>query len=271
MGMRQADGRTIARSDEHYTPIAASYTTSPLHAQGADLARMVEEAGLPPGARVLDIGTGTGHTGLAFATAGARVVGLDLTPAMLAQALALAAERGAQFEGVLGYAEQLPFADASFDAVACRYCAHHFLDIPAAIHEIRRVLRSGGVVVFVDHVAPEDDAADAFVNRLDWLRDPSHRRQPRLSEYHAWFAAAGLTIDLIERWPLRIDLDDWFARARTAPEREAEARALLTGAPTELRKTFLVDDGGFSLHSVLLRGNPHPPAPSPGARARGCR
>lgn len=248
-----SDERTVIRSETHYTPIAASYTTSPLHAQGADLARMVAVAGVPPGSRVLDIGTGTGHTGLAFAEAGASVVGLDLTPAMLAQALALAAQRGAHFEGVIGYAERLPFEDASFDAIACRYCAHHFLDIPAAIQEMRRVLRPGGVVIFVDHVAPEDDAADAFVNRLDWLRDPSHRREPRLSEYHAWFAAAGIPIDLVERWPLRIDLDDWFARARTTPEREAEARALLANATPDLREAFLADDDGFSLHAVLLR------------------
>lgn len=245
--------RQIIRSDEQYTPIAASYATSPLHAQGADLARMVAVAALPPGALVLDVGAGTGHTGLAYAAAGARVVGLDLTPAMLHQALALAAERGADFAGVLGYAERLPFAAASFDAVSCRYCAHHFLDIPAAIGEMRRVVRPGGVVVFVDHVAPEDAAADAFVNRLDWLRDPSHRREPRLSEYHAWFAAAGLAIDLVEHWPLRIDLDDWFARARTAPQREAEARALLADATPAIRQTFAIDDAGFSLHAVLLR------------------
>jgi ubiquinone/menaquinone biosynthesis C-methylase UbiE len=248
------DNRVIARSDEQYTPIAASYTTSPLHAQGADLTRMVAVAGLPPGARVLDIGSGTGHTGLAFAAEGARVVGLDLTPAMLAQALLLANERGAHFTGIIGYAEHLPIADAAFDAVACRYCAHHFLDIPAAIHEMRRVVRPGGCIVFVDHVAPEDDAADAFVNRLDWLRDPSHRREPRLSEYQRWFADAQVTIDLVEHWPLRIDLDDWFARARTTPEREAEARALLAQATQRLRETFAIDDAGFSLHSVLLRG-----------------
>jgi ubiquinone/menaquinone biosynthesis C-methylase UbiE len=249
------DERKIERSDRHYTPIAASYTTSKVHAEGADLARMVEVAGLAAGARVLDVGTGTGHTGLAFAANGANVIGLDLTPAMLRQAFLLAEQRDLRLGGVIGYAERLPFGDGSFDAVACRYCAHHFIDVPAALHEMRRVLRPGGVIVFVDHVAPEEDTADAFVNRLDWLRDPSHRREPRFSEYEAWFTAARFALDLTERWPLRIDLDDWFARARTAPERAAEVRAMLAAASPALRQEFAITDDppGFNLHSVLLR------------------
>ncbi|HCG30911.1 MAG TPA: hypothetical protein DEU95_14690, partial [Chloroflexi bacterium] len=76
--MSETSPRPVRRSDEHYTPIASAYTTSAIHAQGADLARLVELAALPAGALVLDVGTGTGHTGLAFAAAGAKFVGLDM-------------------------------------------------------------------------------------------------------------------------------------------------------------------------------------------------
>jgi ubiquinone/menaquinone biosynthesis C-methylase UbiE len=249
-----SDERTIRRSDEHYTPIANAYVTSTIHAQGTDLARMVELANLPVEARVLDVGTGTGHTALAFARAGANVVGYDMTRAMLREAVGLAAGRGAAFTAVQGMAESLPFADGSFDAIACRYCAHHFEDTPAAIAEMSRVLRAGGKLVFVDHVAPEDDEADAFVNRLDWLRDPSHRREPRLSEYLAWFAASGLIVTAVEHFRERMVADEWFARARTAPERESEARQLLVAAPRALRDTFAIGDdpAGFDLHMVLM-------------------
>ena len=247
--------RDVRRSDEQYTPIASAYVTSAIHAQGRDLPRMVELAGLPAGARLLDIGTGAGHTALAFAAGGVEVVGLDMTRAMLDQARVLASERGARFDAVQSYAELLPFANGAFDAVACRYCAHHFRDNPRAIREMGRVLRPGGVLVFVDHVAPEDDEADAFVNRLDWLRDPSHNREPRLSEYERWFADANLTIDRIEPFRETIVVDQWFARARTAHDREAEARALLTSAPVNLRDTFAISDDpvSFELHMVLLR------------------
>ncbi len=249
--------RDVRRSDEHYTPIASAYVTSAIHAQGQDLPRMVELAGLKPGALLLDIGTGTGHTALAFAAGGAEVVGLDMTLAMLEQARGLANDRGAIFNAIQSYAERLPFADGSFDAVACRYCAHHFQDNPQAIREMGRVLRPGGVLIFVDHVAPEDDEADAFVNRLDWLRDPSHNREPRLSEYQRWFAEAGLTIDHIEPFRETMVADEWFARARTAPDREAEARAMLASAPQAIRDTFAIADDpvSFELHMVLIRGN----------------
>lgn len=252
--MSERSPQPVRRSDEHYTPIARAYTTSAIHAEGADLARLVELAALPAGASVLDVGTGTGHTGLAFAAAGARVVGLDLTRAMLAEARGLAASRAAAFEPTLGAAEALPFADGAFDAVVCRYCAHHFVDARAAVHEMARVVRPGGIVLLDDHVAPEDDEADAFINRLDWLRDPSHRREPRLSEYQTWFAEAGLTTTAVEHRRERIEADDWFARARTAPEREQEARAMLASAPAELRGLFAITDEptGFDLHAVIV-------------------
>jgi ubiquinone/menaquinone biosynthesis C-methylase UbiE len=246
--------RDVRRSDEQYTPIASAYVTSAIHAQGQDLPRMVELAGLPAGARLLDIGTGTGHTALAFAAGGVEVVGLDMTRAMLDQARGLAEQRGLTFEAVQSYAERLPFADGAFDGIACRYCAHHFDDNPQAIREMGRVLRPGGVLVFVDHVAPEDDEADTFVNRLDWLRDPSHNREPRLSEYERWLAGAGLTIERIEPFRETMIADEWFARARTAPDREAQARAMLAAASQPLRDTFAISDDpvSFELHMVII-------------------
>ncbi|MCO5176155.1 MAG: methyltransferase domain-containing protein [Thermomicrobiales bacterium] len=252
--MGETSSRQIRRSDEHYTPIASAYTTSAIHAQGADLARLVELAALAPGALVLDVGTGTGHTGLAFAAAGASIVGLDLTHAMLAEARALAKERGAALAPVRGAAELLPFSDATFDAVVCRYCAHHFMDVAAAIAEMARVVKPGGIVLLDDHVAPEDDAADEFINRLDWLRDPSHRREPRLSEYEGWFGAAGLRVTAVEHRRERIHVDEWFARARTTPERQDEARTLLATAAPELQDLFAItaDPVGFDLHAVIV-------------------
>src|SRR4051794_11291621 len=91
--VNDGNAREVRRSDEQYTPIARSYTTSAIHAHGSDLERMVAVASLAPGARLLDVGTGTGHTGLAFARHGASIVGLDMTQAMLAEARRLAAEQ----------------------------------------------------------------------------------------------------------------------------------------------------------------------------------
>src|SRR5262245_12906714 len=113
---------------------AARYAASEYHRAGADLAAMLAVADLRGDERVLDVGCGAGHTALAFAPRVREVVGLDLTPAMLAEAAALAEARGLgnlRFER--GDAMALPYPDAGFDLVTCRQCAHHFERPEAAL------------------------------------------------------------------------------------------------------------------------------------------
>jgi ubiquinone/menaquinone biosynthesis C-methylase UbiE len=247
--------REIRRSDEQYTPIAGAYISSRIHAQGEDLPRLVELAGLTDKARLLDVGTGAGHTALAFSSSGVSVIGLDLTQAMLVQAQQLAAQRDLDFTAVRGAAELMPFQDAAFDGIACRYCAHHFVDVPASLQEMHRTLKPAGVLVFVDLIAPDDDEADEFVNYLEWLRDQSHRREARKGEYETWFHEAGFRIDHLETFSETIVVDQWFARAQTSPENEAEARRMLASATPKIRELFAIsaDPVAFELNVVLIR------------------
>ena len=87
-------------------------------------------------------------------------------------------------------AEDLPFADASFDLVTCRIAPHHFQHIDRFLAESHRVLRDGGVLAVVDNVVPAGDAGD-YVNAFEKLRDPSHHRALALDEWMDAFAAAG--------------------------------------------------------------------------------
>ena len=141
---------------------AEAYVSSKGHAKGADLQLMVEVAGEVEGLRALDIATGGGHTALAFAKAGAIVTATDLTPTMLERASEfITAELGedadrARFE--LAAAEDLPFADASYEIVTCRIAPHHFADPEAFVREVARVLVPGGRFFLIDNIAPEDPA-----------------------------------------------------------------------------------------------------------------
>ena len=113
-------------------------------------AQLIKFTGIRSGENVLDVGTGTGVVAITAARNGARVTGLDLTPALLEQARANS--RIARMEDIVwteGDAESLPFPDASFDAVLSQF-GHMFAPRPeVAVAEIRRVLKSGAASVLL--------------------------------------------------------------------------------------------------------------------------
>ncbi len=107
-------------------------------------------AQIRPGERVLDLATGTGITAIAARERGAKVVGLDLTPELLAVASNKSKQAGFDdIDFMEGDAEALPFADAAFDVVLST-CGHMFApDQEKVAAELARVTRSGGRVVFL--------------------------------------------------------------------------------------------------------------------------
>ena len=101
------------------------------------------------GQAVLDVGTGTGVVAITARRIGARVTGLDLTPAMLAMAKENANVAGHRdIEWHEGDAETLPFADAAFDVVLSQF-GHMFAPRhDVAVNEMLRVLKPGGTIAF---------------------------------------------------------------------------------------------------------------------------
>lgn len=240
---------------------AKDYRDEPLFAEGFELAQMVRSVAVNGTERVLDVGSGAGHTALAFAPYVSECIGCDLTMEMVEVATTYAREQGAQnvvFQ--IGDAEDLPFPDASFDLVTCRFAAHHFPNTPRALHEISRVLKSGGVFLLVDHYAPEDPQLDAFINTLDSMRDPSHVREHRLTEYQSWFAAAGMSYHEKLRWNLTLDFEKWVQRARTPDDIKEKLMACLRNADFNCKETFCIQcdplgvPTSFCLKCVLLQG-----------------
>jgi ubiquinone/menaquinone biosynthesis C-methylase UbiE len=108
----------------------------------------VERTALAPGRRALELGCGTGVFLERVAPCGARIVGLDLSPELLAKARARLGDV-ASVSLQRGNAEALPFATASFDVVYGSSVLHH-LDLDRALQEVFRVLRPGGRCVFAE-------------------------------------------------------------------------------------------------------------------------
>jgi demethylmenaquinone methyltransferase/2-methoxy-6-polyprenyl-1,4-benzoquinol methylase len=113
--------------------------------------RAVDLARVGPGSRALDVATGTGDLAIELSARGAQVVGLDFSERMLE--LARAKAPGIEF--VQGNALELPYADASFDAVTVGFGARNFSDLERGLGELARVTRPGGRVVILEITSPQ--------------------------------------------------------------------------------------------------------------------
>jgi len=237
---------------------ASAYLTSAVHAQGADLERLKVELGEKPYKRVLDLGCGAGHASFAAAAVVPEVTAYDLSAEMLAVVEGAARERGlTNIRTQQGAAESLPFGDASFCAVVSRMSAHHWRDLPAALREIRRVLRPGGKVVLIDIAGADDPLADTWLQSVELLRDPSHVRDYSGTEWAAMFREAGFTAEVSPVWRLGIEFASWVQRMRTPPVAIEAIRHLWGVAPAEVRERYRVQaDGSFDLEALMVTATP---------------
>lgn len=112
----------------------------------------LERAGLKPGMKILDVGIGTGlvaREAVSIVGDARLVTGLDPSPSMMEQA---------HLPGVTlvqGFAESLPFPDASFDFLSMGYALRHISDLSAAFREFHRVLKPGGKLCLLEISCPD--------------------------------------------------------------------------------------------------------------------
>ena len=239
---------------EQFGPRAAAYVASEVHAQGPDLRRMAEVLRARPGARVLDLGCGGGHVSYTAAPLATEVVAYDLSEEMLAAVARTAAERGLTHVATRrGVAERLPFEDGRFDAVLCRFTAHHWHDLEAGLREARRVLAPDGVAVFADAVAPARPPLDTHLHAIELLRDPSHVRDYTAAEWAAALGRSGFAVTGLTPHRLRLEFASWVERMRTPAHHREAILSLQAGAPAEVRRHFAIaEDGSFTLDVLTL-------------------
>jgi SAM-dependent methyltransferase len=185
---------------------AEQYRTSAIHSSGEDLDLVVEWCEAGPGVDVLDVATGGGHVARRLRELGANVVTVDPAPGMQAD--------------VIAPAEHLPFADSSFDAVACRVAAHHFADVLAAMKEMARVAKHR--VVICDNTFVSESSEEA-----DRLRDPSHVRNYGVGEWKSFFELAGLEVADQRFMERPLEVEPWLQRTETPAAEAARVRELL--------------------------------------------
>jgi ubiquinone/menaquinone biosynthesis C-methylase UbiE len=209
------DWRAVADPRLQFGPAAEKYLHSAVHSNEAALRRMIEVV-QPRGGAVMDVATGAGHTAFAFAPCVDWVMATDLTIEMAELTRRTARSRGLKNVDVcLALAERMPFRSESFDGLCCRMAAHHFRDVVSFLTECRRVLKPHGWLLIVDNVGVDDPEADEQLDRIEFLRDPSHVRYYREGEWRDMIAAAGFKLTFEETAPKPINAPDWLERMNT--------------------------------------------------------
>jgi len=157
------------------------------------IARVVASLGIPPGARVLELGVGTGLSISAYPQH-CRVVGVDLAREMLVRAGAKALREQYDHVALLQMdALRLGFGDASFDYVTAFHVASVVPDPAQMLREAQRVCKPGGTIVIINHFRGDSDVP----RRLARLIDPVTRRL-------GWRATLGL-MDVLDGVPLTVE------------------------------------------------------------------
>ena len=251
-----------------FSDVAANYRTSKVHAAGPDLDLLVASAPGHPDAIVLDAGCGAGHTALAFADSAGQVIALDFTQSMLDQVTTLLQERGIEnVVAQLGDVEQLPFPDQTFDAVVSRYSAHHWSRPQQALAEFHRVLKPQGCLLISDIMARENYPQDTVLQTIELLRDPSHVRDYRVSEWRALLATVGFRSELLTTFDLTLHFETWTRRMATPRQNAEMIKSLFRAASSDIRRAFALpveisnDDFTFDIPGAVIRGliAPGPP------------
>ena len=244
----------VSKVEQQFGSVAEAYLSSPVHSRGADLEAVIEKLKQKPLGRVLDLGCGAGHLSFATAPFAESVVAYDLSPEMIGIVDREARQRKLGNLSVQrGQVEKLPFEASTFDWVVTRYSAHHWNDVPRALREVHRVLRSDGSLIIIDVYAPEDPLLDTHLQTLELLRDGSHVRNYSLSNWNSMLLEAGFRIDNHSTWKLPLDFKAWIERMKTSDVFVDAIQTLMHKAPHEVQHYFqIAEDNSFVIDSALV-------------------
>jgi SAM-dependent methyltransferase len=229
---------------------------------------LLARADVAPGHDVLDVATGTGNIAIRTAAAGARTIGLDLTPELFETARRRAAEHGVDVEWIEGDAEDLPFEDESFDRVLSAFGVMFAPRHEVAAKELARVCRPGGRIGLVSWT-PEGQIGELFKIMGRYMPPlPDYASPPPLwgSEEHVrgLFADAPVELEFARgNNPWRFDsAEDYvsFMETRYGPTLKARERLSAEGRWEECRGEILAmaerrneaTDGGLLMHAEYL-------------------
>lgn len=236
---------------------AAAYVESAVHAGGDDLDALEAAAERERPNRAADLGSGGGHVAYRLAGHASSVTAIDLSTAMMEAVRDTAQQRGmSNIETCVAPVEDLPFEDAWFDLLGCRFSAHHWRDFEIGLREARRILKPGATAIFIDVVSTGHPVFDTHLQAVELLRDPSHVRNYTEAEWTAGLARAGFRVRSTQNRRLRMDYQSWVDRMRTPDLHRRAIRSLQQWASTDTATYFAIEpDGSFSIDTLQVEAS----------------
>lgn len=190
---------------DQFTKQAIPFTELHQRDDASYIQLIIDSAEIHADCEVLDVACGPGLVACQVAKTARHVTGLDLTPAMIAQARSRQAEAGLNnLSWIVGDAQPLPFADEQFDRVITRYSFHHFSNPTAAFREMLRVCKPDGRVAICDVFTTSAEQA-ALYDQMEQHRDASHTHALQLDEFAALFAPLTDVRRHFYKYPVQVD------------------------------------------------------------------
>lgn len=224
-------GSTIHQREiiDQFTRQAAAFARLPAHSNEAAMAMSLRLAEISPDDLVLDVACGPGILACEMAKKAAHVTGIDLTPAMIAEARQRQERLGlVNLTWRVADGEKLPLPEGTFNLVTSRYALHHMEDPLALLREMRRMARGDGRLLVID-ATPEASKRQAY-DSMERLRDPSHVGALTAAQLIAIAQDAGLSVKAAE-----------FHRLEMALEPQLRASAIPESVREQLRALFRED------------------------------
>ncbi|MER6010847.1 methyltransferase domain-containing protein [Streptomyces bluensis] len=205
------------------------------------LAKHAELCDVPPDARMLDVCCGSGVVGSSFKGKVGEMIGLDLTPEMVA----LASTRLDRVDQ--GTVYDLPYPDASFDLVVTREVLHLLPQPERPVSEIFRVLRPGGQFI-VGQIVPFADEDAFWMYRVFKKKQPLLYQMFREEEFRSLLVDGGFVDVRMTEYLLWESIDQWIDTHETTPAHRREIQRLFYEAPREVKEVHpfeILPDGSI--------------------------
>ncbi len=221
--MRDAQNHNYEIIDQ-FSKQSIPFTQIPGHLDAIEM--LVSMSGVKKSDVVLDVACGPGIVACEFAKVTQHVTGIDVTPAMIDVAKKRQFELGlSNTSWKLGNAENLPFANDTFDVVTARYSFHHLLTPSVALQEMIRVCKPGGRVLVADVAMPEDKSFR--YDQLELLRDPSHTHALTESEFDSLYRQSKLVNSQYTSYAVELELEAQLKASFPNPGDEDRVRAMV--------------------------------------------